>query len=88
MCIIHTHIHANEDFSVYDVRVKMNCMNVCMYVCMLLCMYEGLNAMTKDSTVLSLDAYGGAYSARHAATLDHGTSHVRLGCSTVIIVFL
>eukprot|EP01035_Chromulina_nebulosa_P037006 gene37006-49933_t len=32
--------------------------------------------MTKDSTVLPLDAYGGAYSARHAATLDHGTSHV------------
>ncbi len=37
----------------------------------------GLNALTKDSTVLPLDAYGGAYSARHAAALDHGTSHIR-----------
>ena len=51
----------------------------------LICMYEGLNALTKDSTVLPLDEYGGAYSARHAATLDHGTSHIRSGRPTASV---
>jgi len=37
---------------------------------------QALQTNTSDATVLPIDSYGGKYSAKHASTLDSGTTHI------------